>query len=179
MKVGWPAIFLLIAAMESGPAIAQAKHHSSTEQTHFSAEDEGVEKPAVIPGDVLVILKQDRRVRNFMKNEEPPSQGLPLSWFSASAVHLSNPREEDLVVVGVGELRGANVSTFWVFRPTTHGHELIMMAPAHDLVVTRARWNGYREIELLSATATKVQTVLLRFDGKRYASKSDKWEDIR
>jgi hypothetical protein len=45
-----------------------------------------------------------------------------------------------------------------------------MMAHEHNLAVKRARWRGYREIELMSNSAVEWSSVLLRWDGKKYAA---------
>jgi hypothetical protein len=179
MKIGWGAIILLTALAYRGPATAQAKHTYSSEQVHFSAEDEGVQKPVPIPEDVLAILNQDELVRNVLKNEGIPADKLPLSWFSASFIHLSSLGEPDLVVLGEGDLRGANVVTFWVFCSTPHGHELVLMAHEHDLEVKKARWKGHREIEISGETAIQFSSVLLRWDGDKYAAYREKSEPIK
>jgi len=152
-----------------GPGTAQAKSGHLTEQMHFSAEDEGVKRPISIPNDVFAILAKDERVKSMLDDQKIPADQLPTSWFSASAIHLRGPDEIDLVVLGEEQLRGANVITYWVFRATPRGHELVLKAPAHDLIVKRTRWKGYREIELSAETAVELTTVLFRWDGNKYA----------
>jgi hypothetical protein len=161
---------LLVALAALVPVVAQTNHSRSSEQSHFSAEDEGVEKPVEIPDDVLTILRQDRLVRNVLRSQETPTERPPQSWFSASTIHLSNSGGSDLIVVAEGPLAGANVDAFWVFRDTANGHELVLMAPAHDLVIRKTTWMGYREIELMSATAVQWSDVLLRWNGEKYVS---------
>ena len=170
MKIGRSAFLLLVPLAFCGLATAQPKHPHSSEQTHFSAEDAGVQKPVPIPADVLAILGRDDLVRNVLEDQELPGEKLPQSWFSASEIHLSSSSETDLVVVAEGPLAGGNVDVFWVFCATRQGHELVLMAPEHDLVVKRARWMGHREIELMSATAVQWSGVLLRWDGRKYAA---------
>ena len=113
-----------------------------------------------------------------MKAAEPRVEELPSSWLLASIVHLAGPREDDLIVMAAGPLRGANVTTFWIFRPTEHGYQLAATAPAHDLVIQEGESKGLRSIGLLSATGNRVHTVELRFDGEKYAPTIDKWEEI-
>ena len=136
-------------------------------------------KPVAIPDDVLAILSEDRTISNVMKNADDAPKELPLSWFSASVIHLGGPGEQDLIVEAQGELRGANVIGFWVFQPTTTGYRPVLAAPAHDLIVRKTVSNGHRDIQLLAATATAIHTVQFRFDGKRYVIYSEKWEDIK
>jgi hypothetical protein len=170
MKIKWLVATFFALFMVCGQEAALGKRSSQPEQLHFSAEDSGVTKPVAIPDDVLAILRDDETVRLALKDESTPAEKLPLSWFSASAVHLSRSDKSDLVVKGEGPIAGANVTTFWIFNATDRGHELVFTAPAHDLIVQRTRWNGHREIEIISATASNVSTVLCRFDGKRYAA---------
>jgi hypothetical protein len=70
--------------------------------------------------------------------------------------------------MAVEKLRGANVTTFWVFHAALGGYKLALTASAHDLIVKKDRRKGHHSIELVSMTATYVSTVLLRFDGERY-----------
>jgi hypothetical protein len=94
-------------------------------------------------------------------------------------VHLDGPREEDIVVVATGMLLGANMTRFWVFRPTGHRHELILTAVGHDLIVTKKRWRGYRIIETAAMTAVSYQVLSYRFDGGQYRGFKDSgWRDI-
>ena len=57
--------------------------------------------------------------------------------------------------------------------------ELLLNAPAHDLYVRNARTNGYRDIEILVATAVSVSTVTLKFDGERYKQFRQRSGNIR
>ncbi|HEX7284776.1 MAG TPA: hypothetical protein VF532_01260 [Candidatus Angelobacter sp.] len=138
------------------------------QQLHFSAEDRSVNKPVTIPPDVLAMLKKDEMVGNVLESENTPVEKIPLEWFSAAEIHLSNARHSDLLVMATGPLAGGNVVTFWVFRATTHGYELALTAPAHDLILMNTRWKGYRDIELVALTAVQYTSVLCRFDGERY-----------
>ncbi|HEV2136817.1 MAG TPA: hypothetical protein VGR47_21535 [Terracidiphilus sp.] len=158
---------------------ARAQRHAQAEQREFSAEDEGVQRPAAIPQSVLDILAKDDGVRNLMEDEDPPLKSIPASWFSASEVHLAGPNEKDLIVVGVGELRGANVVTFWVFRPVAGGYELVLTGASHDLAVKKTRWKGYREIELSGATAVEFFSTTFRWDGTKYVNFREESHEIR
>jgi hypothetical protein len=145
-------------------ASAQSAKATSAEQTHFSAEDEGVQRRTPVPDGVLAIISKDEDVQSALESEGESQ--LPNNWLSASVVHLKDPDENDVVVMAVGILRGANVNRFWVFRPIGSGrYQTILNGPAHDLVIKNSRSNGYRDIKLLSATAVAVSTLILKFDG--------------
>jgi hypothetical protein len=167
----WLASFQLM----TGPVRAQ----SAAEQMHFSAEDETVKRPIILPDQALQMIERDPDVAEVMKNEEPPLAKLPRSWLMASEVHLDGPREKDIVIVAAGHLMGANVTTFWILRPTDHGFAILLTAPAHDLFIKGTRSNGYRDVEIAAATAVRVSTVTFRFDGNRYTKYKEHSEDIR
>ena len=148
--------------------VAQSTGSPGYEQTHFSAEDESVTHPIVLPGKALRLIKEDPLVAEALKSQAPATTQVPAGWLMASEVHLAGTDEKDTVVVAAGLLSGANVTTYWVLRPADRGYELLLTAPAHDLVITRTQSRGYKDIELVSATAVEVSTLSLRFDGRRY-----------
>ena len=151
----------------------------TAQQLAFSAEDNGVEHPVPVPSDVLAILRKDEGVKSVLESENILPKNLPSSWFSVSIVHLSAAKRNDLVVVGQPPVSGANVTSFWVFRATAHGHELVLYAPAHDLIIKNTRWKGYRDIEFAGMTAAEITTVLCHFDGRRYRAYRTKAEPIQ
>jgi hypothetical protein len=126
------ALLIVLAAFQGLLAAEVANHR---EQVHFSAEDPDVETPIKVPEDVMAILRKDEFVRNVLQSENIAGERLPASWFSASAVHLNNAAERDVIVVGRPPLAGANVVTFWIFRAVSEGYHLVPTAPAHDLFV--------------------------------------------
>lgn len=168
VKTGLVASALIVGIVLTGPTGARAQRHAQTEQHHFSAEKEGVQRPVSIPQSVLDILVKDDGVREVMENKDLPRKTAPESWFSASEIHLAGPNEKDLIVVGEGSLRGANVVTFWVFRPAADGYDLVLTGPAHDLEVLNTRWQGFREIELSAESAVEFFSATFRWDGHRY-----------
>ncbi|HLJ91067.1 MAG TPA: hypothetical protein VKZ53_29965 [Candidatus Angelobacter sp.] len=127
----------------------------------------------------MLILSNDDLVRSTVEQEHIPDREPPSSWFSASEIHLGAPDEQDFVVMAEGPLVGGNVITFWVFQRNEHGYRLLLTAPAHDLIVTKRKWKGHREIELLSASAVRILTVVLRFDGLKYKEAQSIMEPIR
>jgi hypothetical protein len=176
MNIGAMVITLFLFAVINSMGSVQPKTSHGREQLHFSAEDLSVKKPVPVPKDVLAVLMNDKLVRSALENEDPPVEKVPLSWFSASTVHLSNPDKGDLVVMAVESLHGSNVTTFWVFRMTDRGYDLVLKAPAHDLIVMDTHWKSYRDIELISGSASQVSSVVCRFNGQRYEGHRTKTE---
>jgi hypothetical protein len=169
MNIKKIAVALLMILILSSAGTTEGKGPHSSAQLHFGAEDADVERAVPIPEDVLSILRTDEMVRVALANENISSEKIPLSWFSASAIHLSSTERAGLVVMAEGPLHGSNVTTFWVFCATARGYELVLTGPAHDLTVKNTRWKGHRDIVLASMTAAQISTVLFRFDGERYA----------
>jgi hypothetical protein len=152
------------------------------EQTHFSAEDEGVKHPVSIPADVMTILRVDESVRNaiaHLESDGVASNELTAKLFSASQIALGSSGQEDLIVVAEGPLRGANETTFWVFIHGGEGYTLAFKFFAHDLIVKESRSNGHRDLEMLEATAATVTDISFRFDGHEYKLFSSKMEQIK
>jgi len=178
MQIRWCVAFFLVAFVVWGQAAVTGKRSSKSEQQQFSAVDAGVERPIPLPNDVLDILRKDDDVRQMLEAQEIPPEKLPSSWFSASAIHLRSRVETDIVVKGEPPVLGANVTTFWVFCPSTSGHELVLKASALTLGVGKKRWNRYLEIDMSSATASVLSTISFRFDGKRYVWYRDISEPI-
>jgi hypothetical protein len=166
MKFRTAIIVCMMACLQASSA--QNRGRSGAEQTHFSAEDATVKRPIVLPDDALRVIEEDPLVAEMRKKQVPPTTQIPKGWLTASEVRLAGPGENDIVVVAEGLLMGANVTTFWVLRPSSRGYELLLAAPAHDLFIRNTRSKGYKDIELFSATAANVSTVALGFDGKRY-----------
>ncbi len=162
-----------------GVGVAEEKSFDASTQLHFSAEEAGVEKPTPIPAEVLAILVRDNTVRLALEDESLSSERIPPSWFSASGIHLHHHNQVDLIVLAEGPLRGANVTTFWVFCATDRGYVLALAASAHDLTLKNSRSHGYRDLEIASMTAVQISTVLFRFNGERYAEYAAKSQAIR
>jgi hypothetical protein len=164
----------------SGAVAAQNKPKTlPVEQAHFSAEDESFKRPVAIPVDVMAILAKQEVVEMQLENEGLKPEKLPASWFSASVVHLSQGKVSDLVVAANPPVSGANTTTFWIFRTTARGHELVLTTMAHDLVIKKTQWKGLREIETSSVTMMLPSTVSYRFDGKKYSRFNTTQEEIR
>jgi hypothetical protein len=141
---------------------------AAAEQRSFSAEDENVRRPIPLAPEIARILAKDPGVREIIKNQDLSPAELPPSWFLASEVHLNGPKEKDVLVIGQGPIQGANITAFWVLRPGPDGFELILNTYAHDLIVKDTRSRGYRDIQVMRATAVQVSTTLYKFDGGSY-----------
>jgi hypothetical protein len=170
---------LLLLVTCTGGQNTRKSNSIAAEQSHFSAESETVDRPANVTEGVLQVLRTDADVRNVLKAENLRPDQLPSSWFSASEIHLNGPSEIDLIVVAGGRLIGANVTTFWVLRPTAEGYKCVLTVAAHDLTVKSSRSNRLRDIRVEKATAVDLVSTLYRFNGKQYEVFETKTKPIR
>lgn len=138
------------------------------EQRIFGAEDENLKRAIAVPEEALLFLRKDPAVQQILVSQRMSAEQLPKTWFRASEVHLSGPEEKDLVVIAIGPLRGANVTTFWIFRPTSQGLKLILSDSALGLRIKDTRSNRYQDVELASAVADRIFTSSYHFDGNEY-----------
>jgi hypothetical protein len=170
MKTARVLLFAL-SILAVGHALAQGpRKGEATEQHVFSAEDATVEHSIPIPDAAFAILVRDERLANLFDERVPITSGIvSRAWFSAATVHLGGKGEKDIIIMGIGPVRGANVTSFWIFRPRGTGFELIVAgAVAHTLEIMQTRTNGYCDIDTFSATAVDLTTNHLRFRDGAY-----------
>jgi hypothetical protein len=176
----WQSLLLLsMVGWIPAAGVAQTgKRDVAQEQSTFSAEEESFQRRAQLPKELLRILRSDEQVLRTLKWEGMAPEELPADWFLASEIHLHTPDQADLIVMGVGPLRGANMNSFWVFRKTPHGYELVLTEATHTLQILSARSKGYRSIRSFSATAVTGFITEFRFDGRLYQVSSSKSKPI-
>ena len=156
-----PASLCLLLALVS---LAQGR----AEQRLFNRIDRPVERPVAVPPPIVQFLSRDQHIAEILESQSLLPEQLPPAWFRASEVHLAGPGERDILIIGAGPVPGANVTTFWIFRPTGTGYEpLLNGAPALALEIMKRRTNGYRDIKLSSATAMEVSTTGVPISGRR------------
>lgn len=138
------------------------------EQDTFRAASDTVDRPVKLPEGLLKTLRNDASV-DLVTGGLAPDQLPPAGWFLASEIHLAGPDEVDLVVEGVGKLRGSIVCPFWVFGKTSQGYHLILRAALEQLKVLDSRSSGYRDIQAWITIPRRMRTIMLfKFDGHQY-----------
>jgi hypothetical protein len=156
-----------------------ARQDLTAEQQHFAVEGEPVKNPATIPDPILRLLAQDKDVQRVLSSQNLSPDQLPKSWFLASLIHLGNPEERNIVVVGQSYLVGANVATFWIFRQNREQYAAVFKAAAHDLEILTARTHGYRDIRTMASSSDRIFTQVFEFDGEKYGVARSTSDPIR
>jgi hypothetical protein len=173
------SVLLLMGALLATVGEAQkTKIPPPREQSVFSSEDDGVQRPVSLPEGVAQVLRNDTHVLAALNADKISPDQLPTGWFSASEIHLNGPDEVDLIVEGEGHMRGAHVNPFWVFRKTPQGYRLVLNESADLLEVLNTKWKGYRKIRLSAVIARTVVRLFYRFEGHEYRLYQRKYEPI-
>jgi hypothetical protein len=173
-------LFLLVVLLFSALVEAQTSGRKpDKEQTLFGAEDESRERPVKLSDGVLELLRKDEQVLRYLAATQKSANELTTESFLASEVHLDGPTEADLIVMGDGRLRGANVATFWIFRKLPEGYRLVLKITTFGLTVERSRWKGLRNISIASPKAGYSVEDFFRFNGEKYEHFRTKSELIK
>lgn len=140
----------------------------SGEQTTFSAEEDKFEHPVPLNESAKKALASEQGIADVLKDEKLSVETMPEDWFTASEVHLSNPAEVDLVVMGNHIARGAYTSAFWVLRKSPEGYRVVFRNDAHDLQLLDTKTSGLRNILTDVITLRYGSTAEYAFDGTTY-----------
>jgi len=98
---------------------------------------------------------------------------LPGAWFTAGAVNLGEPDEKLLVVMGTGELRGANISPFWILRWPGQSCDLLLATAAHHLGFLDTKTHGLPDVQVGFASTGNTSEHQYKFDGRAYMETDD------
>jgi hypothetical protein len=166
--------FLLATILPLGAKAQDTKAAAQPhEQSVFGLETK-VDRPAKMPLDVLQILRKDEQVLRCLSGNQSPDQ-IPASWFLASKIHLDSSEKNDFLVQPKNAcLFGANIGPFWVFKKAPAAYSLALKTVALGLELLSSSSSGSRDVRGTQATASKLITVVFRFDGNQYQpSKSE------
>ena len=148
-----PSVCLLAAII----GMSSVTYGQRPSTLHFSAEDDHVPAPVPTPRAVLRAL--------IHSGEFTAREPIEPDWFSTQKV-----REPDLFLVeAVGQLRGANVTTFWLLRSNanTKRAQILWSGIGHDLQLDFHANQLYPHIIVSSSTATSSSEVTFaRLHGK-------------
>jgi|SRR5665213_2031290 len=136
-------------------------------QLRFSAEDGQVHSPSSLPTPVLKALATDDGVHPLLGSRLLPPPG----WFSATKLTSLSIHEDLYLVEAEGELRGANVSSFWLIRNDTISSQAKTMwtAAAHDVQLCYRKKELYPDISVEKFSAHTSWGAVFHFDKDHYA----------
>ena len=83
-------------------------------------------------------------------------------------MHLSVPDEVDLIVMGMGHMKGTENSWFWVVRSARKDPQVILFSGADSLEVLDTKTHGYKDIRAVWMSPLETETTIYHFDGHYY-----------
>ena len=121
----------------------------------FGMEDESFPNQVPVPETARKLISEDHDVKNVLHYAELTPAELPANWLQCAEVRLSQSGEPDLVVMGVNQLLGANITSFWILRPVGNGYEVALRTAALTLTILPTRTNGLFDLETGASTANR------------------------
>jgi hypothetical protein len=147
------------------PAGAQMRS-ALREQTTFSG-DEPLQRPVALPTPVLKMLLDTEKGKQALEAENP-DESAPSKWFHATEVHLAQPGQIDLVIVGSYPMSGADNTWFWVVRNASKAPRIVLFTGGNGLRLLNGRTNGYRDVRTSWASPREVVITEYKFIGGKY-----------
>lgn len=157
--VGIPLLVLTLAGM----ALVAYGQTSPPEQRVFP-----VQHPVSLSPEVLRVLLAMHPAKETFEVINDSEKHDPSKLFQATEVHLSNSDEVDLVVIGLGPMRGAESLWFWVVRSARKNPEVILFSGGDSLEVTDKKTHGYKDIGVVWMSSSETETTVYQFDGMFY-----------
>lgn len=138
-----------------------------TEQNSFS-EDGPLQNPATLSADVLKLLLATDAAKEGLGYADAAQRSNPAQLFRAAEVHLTQPGQADLVVIGVCPMCGADTAWFWIVSSASQHPKVILAAAGNILEVLGSTNKGYRDIQSTWSSPSETATFIYRFNGVQY-----------
>ncbi len=135
------------------------------EQRLFS---DSVQHPVGLSPGVLKVLLASHPAKETFETMNDSEKHDPSQFFQAAEVHLSGPDEVDLVVIGLGRMRGSENRWFWVVRSARKNPEAILFSGGDSLEVTDRKTHGYDDIRVVWMSSLETETTVYQFNGAVY-----------
>lgn len=166
-------LFAVAALVCKGMQAQQQAGNSSVPQPFYTTEDDTVPNSIPLPECARAALAHDPHIARLLEHRNLTSERLPVGWFAASAMKAVVGNQRLLVVMGIGEIRGANTSPFWIFRLSGDSCDLLLAISAHHLEFLETSAKGLPDIQGGYASSGNTSEHQLRFDGHEYLAAND------
>jgi hypothetical protein len=166
---GASLVFLGAIGLAGVPANAQQANSPAA----FSSEEDSLPGAVALPECARTWLARDAHVSLGLDRLQLSLAQLPSSWFVAGVVNLGKPNEKLLVVMGTGELRGANISPFWILRWSGQSCDLLLATAAHHLEFLDRKTHGLPDVQIGFASTGNTSEHQYKFDGRAYMEADD------
>jgi hypothetical protein len=166
---GASVVFLGAIGLAGVPANAQQANSPAV----FSSEEDSFPGAVALPECARTWLARDAHVSRRLDSLHLSLAQLPGAWFTAGAVNLGEPNEKLLVVMGTGELRGANINPFWILRWPGQSCDLLLATAAHHLEFLDTKTHGLPDVQVGFASTGNTSEHQYKFDGRAYMEADD------
>jgi len=166
---GVSVVFLGAIGLAGVPANTQQANSPAV----FSSEEDSFPGAVALPECARTWLARDAHVSRRLDRLHLSLAQLPGAWFAAGAVNLGEPNEKLLVVMGTGELRGANTSPFWILRWPGQSCDLLLATAAHHLEFLDTKTHGLPDVQIGFASTGNTSEHQYKFDGSAYMEADD------
>lgn len=162
------AIFLASAVAVVAMAWATPARETPrvAEQTTFT--NMPVQDPVTPSAAVLRTILAAHPAREAFAALDDSQRANPGQLFQAGEVHLSQSGQMDLVVVGLGPMRGADTTWFWVVASADKEPQLVLFSGGDSLELLNSKSHGYKDIRTAWSSPTETETTIYNFDGSEY-----------
>lgn len=137
------------------------------DQSSFSV-DGPLQNPEPLSPEVLKVLLATDAAKQGLGFASKSQRADPAQLFRAAEVHLSQPDQADLVVIGVCPMCGDDNAWFWIVSSATKNPRVILVAGGNILQVLNSSSKGYRDIQSVWSSPSETDTTLYHFNGVQY-----------
>jgi len=155
------ALSLLLLFSMSGPT------NQPAEQTSFS-EDGPLKSPATLSPDVLKLLLATDAAKEGFAYANAAQHANPAQLFRAADVHLTQPGQTDLIIIGVCPMCGGDTAWFWIVSDADHNPKVVLAAGGKTLEVLNSSSKGYHDIQSLWSSPAETVALVYHFNGVQY-----------
>jgi hypothetical protein len=162
-------ILLVLTALSGIALIARGQEaHPAAEQKLFSVSDNPVQRPVTLSAEVLRVLLASQPAKETFAVLNDSEKGNPAQLFQAGEVHLSSPDQVDLVVIGLGRMKGADANWFWIVSSARKNPQVILFGGGDSLEVMDTKTKSYKDIRIVWSSSFETETTTYQFDGSIY-----------
>jgi len=142
--------------------------HPGTEQKLFSPSDSPIQHPVTLSPEVLRVLLASQTAKQTFAVLNDSEKANPSQFFQAGEVHLSSPDQVDLVVIGLGPMKGADAGWFWVVRSAHKDPQVVLFSGGDSLEVLDNKTHGYKDVRSAWSSSFETEATTYQFDGSAY-----------
>lgn len=162
-------ILFVFAAVAGIALIARGQEaHPGAEQKFFSPGDSPIQHPVALSADVLRLLLATQTAKQTFAVLDDSQKANPSQLFQAGEVHLNSADQVDLVVIGMGPMKGADAGWFWIVRSARKDPQVVLFGGGDSLEVLDNKTHGYKDIRIAWSSSFETEATTYQFDGGAY-----------